>query len=265
MSKKRLGRGKSEQGGQSDLPTEPLDNLPKNAADQSQDECQGASSDKSQDLSLAESQDHLIDGKVAPGHESKSGVGPAAFTNDDLPRRAAMPAKPLKPLKPLKPRASQTRVPRLSVAQPAAPPGRLQKALFNYLGFFVHLIACFPFTLILGFVGGAIIGLAGLKAGTTLSCIILALLFGSMSMLYGFLTVKLTAFFFRHNAVVLRHVTSGAIGFWLLASTLYIFSIPKAPAESVAVLVGCICNALSQYLTRKMLTRHKPALHPPSA
>ena len=162
----------------------------------------------------------------------------------------------IKPLKPLKPRASQTRVPSLPGAQPAAPPGRLQKALFNYLGFFVHLIACFPFTLILGFVGGAIIGLAGLKAGTTLSCIILALLFGSMSMLYGFLTVKLTAFFFRHNAVVLRHVTSGAIGFWLLASTLYIFSIPKAPAESVAVLVGCICNALSQYLTMQMLTSY---------
>jgi len=62
-----------------------------------------------------------------------------------------------------------------------------------------------------------------------------------------------------------RQVTAGSIGFWLLASTLYIFSIPKAPAESVAVLVGCLCNALSQYLTMQKLTRQKSALHPPAA
>lgn len=238
--------------------------------------------------SLHESPQDLRDAHLAQGYEAGSGIGSgtgsgtgsvtgsgaesgtesAAFTNENLPRRSAMPSKPLKPLKPLKPikpRASQTRGPHLSGAKTAAQPGRLQRSLFNYLGFFLHLIACFPFTLVLAFVGGAIIGLAGLKAGTLLSCTILAFLFGSMSMLYGFLSVKLVAFFFRHNAAVVRHVSAGAIGFWLLASTLYIFSIPKAPAESVAVLIGCLCNALSQYLTMLMLTRDKSALHPPAA
>lgn len=241
MSKKRLGRGKREPGRD---PAEPLEFLDTNTE---QPDAHG----------------EVVQPATRPAQEAAEDLDTA---HEQLPRPAPMPVKPLKPLKPLKPRGSQTKLPHQSRASGAnAAPGRLQKALFNYLGFFVHLIACFPFTLILGFVGGAIIGLAGLKAGTILSCTILAFLFGSMSMLYGFLSVKLVAFLFRSNAVVVRQVTGGAIGFWLLASTLYIFSIPKAPAESVAVLVGCLCNALSQYLTMQKLTRQKSALHPPAA
>lgn len=241
MSKKRLGRGKREPGRD---PAEPLESL-------------------DTDSGQPESDREEVQPASVPAQEAAHDLDAEP---EQLPRRAPMPVKPLKPLKPLNPRASSTKLPHQSRPPGInAVPGRLQKALFNYLGFFVHLIACFPFTLILGFVGGAIIGLAGLKAGTLLSCTILAFLFGTMSMLYGFLSVKLVAFLFRSNAVVVRQVTAGSIGFWLLASTLYIFSIPKAPAESVAVLVGCLCNALSQYLTMQKLTRQKSALHPPAA